>query len=330
MSNYFDNKELFLEPKVKQYGSHMVMSNVYKNTKIKYVNIDTKFRDEYNYNDTVNYTLTLPERITDVKKLKVKSIELPITFYNISAALGNNCFKISDGTYSAIITLPDGNYTESTLLSELNSLITDDSIVTKLELQGLTFTITNNKINVYANGANDVTIGYQITIDFAIDQYGNFDKYNFKSKLGWLLGFRDTTYDVIFTYDDEPTVTDLTGPDGQSRVFAESLVDLNGCKTLYLAIDEFSKSNPNSFVTLLSSSLINKTIISRISLDKAIFGFGSVMPANLYNGLLITDERTYSGKIDIQKLNIQLLNEFGKSISLNGMDFSLCLEIEHE
>ena len=51
MSNYFDNKELFLEPKVKQYGSHMVMSNVYKNTKVKYVNIDTKFRDEYNYND---------------------------------------------------------------------------------------------------------------------------------------------------------------------------------------------------------------------------------------------------------------------------------------
>jgi hypothetical protein len=327
MSNYFDNKELFLEPKVKQYGSHMVMSNVYKNTKVKYVNIDTKFRDEYNYNDTVNYTLTLPERITDVKKLKVKSVELPITFYNISSALGNNCFKIYDDTDLAIITLPDGNYTESTLVSELNSLIT---AITAANLQGLTFTITNNKINVYANGANNVASGYVLTIDFAIDQYGNFDKYNFKSKLGWILGFRDTSYDVTYTYDSNATITDLTGPDGQLRVFAESLVDLNGCKTLYVAIDEFSKSNPNSFVTLLSSSLINKTIISRISLDKAIFGFGSIMPANLFNGLLITDERTYSGKIDIQKLNIQLLNEFGKAISLNGMDFSLCLEIEHE
>ena len=324
MSNYFDNKELFLEPKVKQYGSHMVMSNVYKNTKVKYVNIDTKFRDEYNYNDTVNYTLTLPERITDVKSLKVKSVELPITFYNISAALGNNCFKIYDTMGSEIITVPDGNYTEATLISELNSLIT--SIAT-VHLRYLVFTVTNNKCNVYCEGADPDDV---ISIDFAIDQYGNFDKYNFKSKLGWLLGFRDTTYDVIFTYSDEPTVTDLTGPDGQARVFAESLVDLNGCKTLYLAIDEFSKSNPNSFVTLLSSSLINKTIISRISLDKAVFGFGSIMPANLSNGLLITDERTYSGKIDIQKLNIQLLNEFGKIISLNGIDFSLCLEIEHE
>ena len=324
MSNYFDNKELFLEPKVKQYGSHMVMSNVYKNTKVKYVNIDTKFRDEYNYNDTVNYTLTLPERITDVKSLKVKSVELPITFYNISAALGNNCFKIYDTMGSEIITVPDGNYTEATLISELNSLITT---IATVHLRYLVFTVTNNKCNVYCNGADPDDV---ISIDFAIDPYGNFDKYNFKSKLGWLLGFRDTTYDVIFTYDDTPTVTDLTGPDGQARVFAESLVDLNGCKTLYLAIDEFSKSNPNSFVTLLSSSLINKTIISRISLDKAVFGFGSIMPANLFNGLLITDERTYSGKIDIQKLNIQLLNEFGKTISLNGIDFSLCLEIEHE
>jgi len=288
------------------------------------VNIDTKFRDEYNYNDTVNYTLTLPERITDVKKLKVKSVELPMTFYNISAALGNNYFKIYNSTGSAMITIPDGNYTETSLASEINSLLI---AVSATKLQSLVFTITNHICNFYSTG---IDYGDVITIDFAVDQYGNFDKYNFKSKLGWILGFRDTNYDVTFTYDDEPTVTELTGPDGQLRVFAESLVDLNGCKTLYLAIDEFSKSNPNSFVTLLSSSLINKTIISRISLDKAVFGFGSVMPANLYNGLLITDERTYSGKIDIQKLNIQLLNEFGKSISLNGMDFSLCLEIEHE
>ena len=39
MSQYFDKSDLFLDPKVKQYGSHMVMSNVHKPTKTKYVNI---------------------------------------------------------------------------------------------------------------------------------------------------------------------------------------------------------------------------------------------------------------------------------------------------
>jgi len=32
----------------------------------------------------------------------------------------------------------------------------------------------------------------------------------------------------------------------------------------------------------------------------------------------------------LQKLNLQLLNEFGNPVSLNGMDFSLCLEVEYE
>ena len=45
----FDNKyNLFLDAKTNQYGRHMVMSNVQKQTMVKYVNIDTKFRDEYN------------------------------------------------------------------------------------------------------------------------------------------------------------------------------------------------------------------------------------------------------------------------------------------
>ena len=50
MSQYFDNKDLFMGPIVNQYGSHMLMTDVKKETKTKYINIDTKFREEYNEN----------------------------------------------------------------------------------------------------------------------------------------------------------------------------------------------------------------------------------------------------------------------------------------
>ena len=90
MSSYFDNKELFTGPKMNQYGSHMVMTNVTKAPKIKYVNIDTKFRDEYNSNITTDYTITLPERITDVRSISVTNVEVPNTFFNISDNIGNN------------------------------------------------------------------------------------------------------------------------------------------------------------------------------------------------------------------------------------------------
>ena len=173
---------------------------------------------------------------------------------------------------------------------------------TKIILAGLSYTVT-------ANGRTSIVSTTNVTIVFDIDKFGNSDKFNFKHKLGWILGFRKQTYDI----------TAIT-------TTAECTLDLSGPRYLYLAIDEFSKGNQNSFVSPLSSSLINKNIIARISLDKSQYGYGSILPANTYNGLLATDKRCYTGKIDLQKMQIQLLNETGIPMNLNGYDFSFCLE----
>ena len=98
MSGYINNQRLFTEPETRQYGNHMVMTNVHKQNKIKYVNIDSKFRDEFYENSVSNknadlasnqtglsdFTITIPEKINEVKSLFVKNIELPMYFYNIS------------------------------------------------------------------------------------------------------------------------------------------------------------------------------------------------------------------------------------------------------
>jgi len=44
----------------------------------------------------------------------------------------------------------------------------------------------------------------------------------------------------------------------------------------------------------------------------------------------LSDLRTYNGKIDIQKLNVQLIDENGNTVNMNGCDFSFCLELMHE
>jgi hypothetical protein len=82
-------------------------------------------------------------------------------------------------------------------------------------------------------------------------------------------------------------------------------------------------------LSTVSAGLVNKNVLARISIDKTYYKYGSVMPANL-DGLLLTDVRKYSGKVDLQRMNFQLLNEIGNPISLNGYDYSFCLEIEHE
>jgi len=297
MSNYFDNKDLFVGPKTNQYGGHMVMTNVIKERKKKYINVDTRFRDEYSSGASCNgvegITITLPERINEVKKIEVKCAEIPMSIYNISSDLGNNVLQVG----GLVKTIPDGFYTAEQL--RLAS-------ITALSGTGCSLSIANNKCR-FDSSSN-------ITINFAIDKSGSFDKYNLKSKLGWALGFRDVSIAI---------------PAGGS-VSGEAFVDLNGPRYLYLIVDEFNQGNPHSFLAPLPKSFINKNIIARIATNFLGFPYGSVLTANLTNGLLVSDKREFSGKVNLQKLNIQLVNECGNPVNLNGLDFSFCIEVEHE
>jgi hypothetical protein len=303
MSEYNHKADLFLEPKTTQYGSHMIMTNVNKQTKTKYINIDTKFRDEYNYLQISNYNMTLPERITDVKSIEITNVEIPVSYYNISANLGNNYFKIINiaNTSSQVITIPDGQYTGTTLASAINTLIAG-SLFTNLQY------LFDGSRSIFKTASSS------LKLEFDIDSTGNNDKFNFKYKLGWLLGFRNTIY----------TIT-------TANTLSEAIVDLNGPRYLYLAIDEFnSKGNQNSFITPLSSSMINKKVISRIAINSsALFSYGHVASLNRWNGLT-SDVRSYTGAIDLLKLNVQLLNENGIPMQLNGLEFSFVLKVKHE
>jgi hypothetical protein len=301
-SSYFDNKDLFTGPKTTQYGSHMVMSNVAKETKVKHINIDTKFRDEYNANTITNYNITLPQKVNEVKNMSVTNIELPMTFYNISENLGNNTMKITQSSVSKQIVIPDGQYTQASLVTAVAARLS------ALSITNVGFAITNNKTSITTDSVTPYTI------DFDVDSTGNFAKYNFKFRLGWILGFRKQSYTISST----------------QSINSECLVDLSGPRYLYLVIDEFTGTgNQNSFVSPLPTSLINKNVLARIPISLQIYPFMSVFPFHRTNGLL-SDVRSYTGKVDIQKLNVQLVNENGIVMDLNGADFSFCLRLEHE
>jgi hypothetical protein len=297
MSNYFDNKDLFVGPKTDQYGGHMVMTNVIKERKKKHINIDTRFRDEYSSGVSCSgvdsITITLPERINEVKKIEVKCAEIPMSICNISSDLGNNVLQVG----GLVKTVPDGFYSVSDLVAAINASLVGT---------GCSLSITNNKCR-FDSSSN-------ITINFAIDKSGNFDKYNLKSKLGWALGFRDISVEIS----------------AGGSVSGDAFVDLNGPRYLYLIVDEFNQGNPHSFVAPLPKSFINKNIIARISMFYEMFPYGSVLNASWSNGLLVSDVREFSGKVNLQKLNIQLVNEYGNGVDLNGLDFSFCVEVEHE
>ena len=307
MSKYDDGKSLFLSPKVAQYDGHMVMTNVSRPTKTKYVSIDTSYRDNYSAYDASSgaaCVITLPERITEVKNIKVRSIEIPNSIYNISSSIGNNCFQISSGATSAMVIIPDGQYTANSLSTQINTSIQALSTVAFRTLQ---HSITSGNKSTFT-----IASGSALTVSFTVLSNGSTEVANINRKLGWSLGFRNTSYTI------------------STSQTSEAILNIYGFKYLYLVIDEFTKGNQNSFLAVLPNSLVRKTILARIALDKHFFPFGEVFTANLTNGYLLSDRRSYTGAVDLQRLSIQLVDDIGKPVSLNGLDFSFCLEVEHE
>ena len=295
------------------------MENVTKELKIKYLNIDTRFSDDFSLIGSANYNMVLPDRLANIKTMAVTNIEIPMSFYNISEALGNNTFSLvqRDSVYNGIIqtfvvVIPDGQYTLSMLQSAIQSSLPKDLLFSFDSNGHAVFTST-----YYEDNEDIIQNSYTIVFNVAASSVCESTKMTPKFKLGWLLGFKKLDYflpalDVSFFVSENPCR--LTGP-----------------KYLYLIIDEFQSGTQNSFVSVLSSSIIRKNIIARITMDYAVYPYGTILPANLFNGLLTTDLRTYAGgKIDLQKLNIQLVNENGEIMNLNGEDISFCLRLEYE
>ena len=318
---YKDNRlPNFFQPDVSQHGSHMVITNVAKPSKIKYVNIDTRFRDEYDYyteESVASHTVTLPERLTNIKSMLVTNIEIPLTMYNVSSARRNNTLVITEVVASQprqlIVMLSNENFTSIDVLV--------DAINTQLHFTSSPF--MDVSMNVLPDGRVNIinlsiSVTYAVSFD-TISATSETDKYRFKSKLGWLLGFRRPSYTC------NKQVSTTTYP-----VRAEALPDLQGPRYLFLAVDEFSQGNQRSFISPTDSSTTNKNILARITIPRNTYDFGNVLMANTVNGLLLTDRRAFMNNVNILRMNLQLIDEWGYTVCLNGMDFSFCLEILHD
>ena len=154
--------------------------------------------------------------------------------------------------------------------------------------------------------STEPSLGATIVLDFQANLQGNPDFGTpLPLKFGWHLGFRLGIYE------------------GNSTYVSEGLVNLNGPKYFYLVVDDYNNNVNNNFYSAFTSSILNKNILARISYPNG--NFTDISENNLS---LVTTARTYFGPVDIQKLNIQLLDEFGRIVDLNNMDYSFCLTMQ--
>lgn len=275
-----------------------------KNIMIKSINIDTKFRENYFSTESSDIQMTLPTTVKNVLAISMRSIELPNTFYAISRKLGNNYFSISSnpgGTSSTkTIVIPDGNYTKTQFAAYFNDVVTE-KVGLKNEVFMTIDDTTHKTVIAKKNAGSSIT---ELSLQFGINEDGSDDKSNpLQFKLGWMLGFRHTKYS------------------GSTAYASEGLCDLKGSRYLFLSLDDYNNNVNNYFTSAFASSVLNNNILCRISLKKEAFELNIMNSSDM-----VTKTRNYFGPVDIQKLKIQLLDEYGRVVNMNNMDYSLCLD----
>lgn len=312
----------------------------------KIYTIDSIFRQNYELidNQSHNYTIQLPETISRAISMSISSVEIPLTYHNISSYYNNNVFSIEllDSNNNLIgniqkIELSPGLY-ESRISSyspnDLNRIICY-SIEKEIndKIKELVFQdISNNlqfvieprsgfscfKFDNSNNITNNILGTKKIKINFNVNNTNtnpsNCYSNELYQKLGWQLGFRSNA--LIIDAND---------------LFAVSagICHINYPRYIYIAIDDFQSSSQNYF-SIASDSIVAPNIITRINIlslleEKTAFKQGAYAGDIYYNQKHI---REYFGPTSINKLKIQLLDEYGRNFSLNNMDWSFIITFD--
>lgn len=165
---------------------------------------------------------------------------------------------------------------------------------------------------------------------------------------GWILGFRFPLYTSYNKLTDPFTSQQLGGDktdangntitdaDGNTITDAENELKAAGCtylsegffechgpRYLFLVVDDFNNNVNTNMFSAFNSSILSKNILARISIKGTVFSILSDDSKHITSTV-----REYFGPVNIEKLRIQLLDEYGRILEMNNMDFSMALNIK--
>ena len=117
--------------------------------------VDSRDRDYAKYPSASQYVVNLPQTLNNVKSAVLISAEMPSTYYVFSAAKGTTSLRVTVNVTTNTVTIPDGNYTTTTMAAALKTAL-------ETAFAGTTFTITFNpatyKCTISISPSNTLTV----------------------------------------------------------------------------------------------------------------------------------------------------------------------------
>jgi hypothetical protein len=313
----------------------------------KLLNIDSRFRDSYLTTNSSDFMINLPYTVTNVIETKLCDLELPASYYPINTTNQSNFFwfatytneqLINETPYIYYFLVPDGNYYPEELITIMNasfkSIVTPDGYTLPISI---TYDLNNDNLGKVGSGTGRVTMGIITDEDISLNLTQQIVRVDFnfnptqlvntiesksitltneyslyyvssnsqlEQKFGWMLGYRNSYYKDSLYY------------------VSESILDVSGPKYLFLIVDDFNQNTNVNFIGTSKVGLLPDDIIARISIKGPPFRLKNPNDYTVYS-----EPRYYYGPVNIDRLQVKLIDEFGRTLSLNQNDFSFTLKL---
>jgi hypothetical protein len=264
----------------------------------KLLNIDTRFRDNYESSSSTDFVINLPTAFKKVLSLQVVNYQLPYTIYSISKKMGSNSFYVD----SSLIEIMDGGYDENSLVQEINRNLPSDISLAYNSLNAK-FIFTSVKVfSLNFDYIENTAMRYNLAT--------NVDKNQLT--LGWIMGFRNNR----MINNGKQTAIKY---EGSNSYEAENCYDGGASNKYYLlSLNDYQNNHNNAFVSAFKyQSLTDNNILCKMTNSKE-----DGMKTILY------PKRIYFGPTNINKLHIKIYDEYGRILDVNNGDLSIEIECE--
>jgi len=337
------NLMLPLSPKRKTVSE--LINPIKTKTIIKTINVDTRFRNNYYKTKSSDFTMTLPLVIKNAISLQIQELAVPDVIYTIHRDLKNNFFHTlcpaRGETQPMIHKIEDGNYTRTQMAvllraQDVSGVVHDPPawVPSRLFTSGANYRFRIDPLTKKtAISTKDPSGG---------DEYGDWDigATQYEMYPNWP-GGANNEFSLFFNLrEDATSVTDIDTerslPEGlgwllgfrygeysnSSGYVSEGMFNERSPEYIFMEVDDNQKNINNNFIGAFNSSVLNNNILARLgrgnSPDKSFIPSGTT-------GRLT---RRYFGPVNINKLRIRLLDEFGRVVPMNNMDYSFLLKFE--
>ena len=297
---------------------------------------NTKFRSNYFNTRPSDCQFNLPAKLNNVVSIKLSALQVPNVMLTFDALRGtSNVYikeHITDTSYNAaFVQIPNGNYSIDDFPVVLQKAINNQ--VNPGVIPGR-FTVTINKFNHFTTISN-TTYNFTMNIINNPVEYITRNLSNvipctnsaYRSKIGYDNDLIDSDKDISpsMLYNTMGYCMGYRQPIyiGAKSYTSESMFDNVFTDYIYFVLNDYNKNYRDVVTGILPNELIAENILALIPITSNQFDVTFSSAADL-----IFKTRLYDSPVEISKISIKMLNQFGELLNLYYSDYAFCIEVK--